>query len=250
MKGLWFLVPAHGRVALTEVCLRQLARTCQTLTENGLQASAVVVADDENLETAKALGFGTVKRQNTPLGRKWNDAFHLAGLAGVDYFVPMGSDDWIDANLLLTGELPGPAEIRCCHQSTVVSEDRTRLARLRFPPTYEGGDGIRIYPRGLLEPLGFRPADEDRPRAIDTNILMRVTQSLGRRPRLVYHDLHALQIVDFKSETQLNSYDACLFDARFGIDESTDVWAELAEFYPAVAIGEMQALQERKLVAA
>lgn len=242
MTSLWFLVPAHGRVALTEVCLRQLARTCETLTENGLQASAVVVADDENLDTARGLGFGTVERENWPLGRKWNDGFELAGRAGVDYFVPCGSDDWLDPALFLTGDMPAVGEVRCCHQSAVVSEDRTRLATLRFPPAYEGGDGVRIYPRAMLEPLGFRPAEEDRLRAIDTNILQRVTRSLGRPPLLAYHDLHPLQIVDFKSETQLNSYESCLSDPRFQIDESTDPFGDLAAVYPAAALAEMRAL--------
>jgi hypothetical protein len=36
---------------------------------------------------------------------------------------------------------------------------------------YPGGCGIRVYPREVMERLGYRPADEDRARGCDTSIL-------------------------------------------------------------------------------
>src|SRR5574337_351116 len=130
MRSLWFVVPAAGRSAMAAACLRQLQRTCATLVAAGVRASAVVVADDENLDVADELGFGTVRRGNRPLGRKWNDGYQLAGEAGVDFVVPFGSDDWIDPAAILAAPLPGPDEIRCFRRSAVVREDGRRLAEL------------------------------------------------------------------------------------------------------------------------
>jgi hypothetical protein len=38
VSSLWFVVPAQGRFFLTAICLRQLRRTCDALTENGISA--------------------------------------------------------------------------------------------------------------------------------------------------------------------------------------------------------------------
>ena len=78
MPSLWFVVPAHGRRQLASICLRQLRRTCDALIENGVDATAVVVADDANLDTARDLGFGWVKRDNRWLSRKFNDGIQMA----------------------------------------------------------------------------------------------------------------------------------------------------------------------------
>lgn len=78
MKSLWFVVPAYGRVELAAICLRQLRRTCDALDERGIWATAVIVADDENLETARGLGFATVTRDNEYLSAKFNDGIQAA----------------------------------------------------------------------------------------------------------------------------------------------------------------------------
>jgi hypothetical protein len=91
-KSIWFVVPAHGRVDVSRICLAQLSATCKELTGRGYPTSAVVVADDENLDVAAELGFGTVERANSPLGRKWNDGYELAGRTAVDYVIPLGTD--------------------------------------------------------------------------------------------------------------------------------------------------------------
>lgn len=249
MTSVWFVVPAHGRVDLSAVCLRQLARTCETLAEAGVAASAVVIADDENLEVARELGFATVERENRPLGRKWNDGYELAGRAGVDFVIPFGSDDWIDPAWVLA-QLDAHGELRCSRQSAVVDEDGAFLSRLwiEYPGRIDFGDGVRMIPTGLLEPLGFRPAEEDRPRAIDTSVFQRVAAMLGRQPRVSFTEVHPLQIVDFKSERRnLNSFYGC---KRFAAGPSIEPWAALEEFYPAAALEEMRGVYGLDRVAA
>lgn len=230
MRTLWFVVPAHGRLALSEVCLRQLRRTCDVLTEHGTLSSAVVIADDENLEIAQAQGFSTVERDNSQLGRKMNDGYELAGRAGVDYMVPIGNDDWIDPHWIL---LPMNGETVMTHLSTVVSEDCTRMSHLNI----RFGDGVRVYSRRTLQKVGFRPAEEHRKRAIDAS----THNGTRNLTETIWHDTHPLAIVDFKTVENLNSYEGCMRHYGNG-RETSDVWEELAKVYPAEAISEMQAV--------
>lgn len=237
MTTLWFVCPAAGRLSIAEVCFRQLRRTCDALLERGIWASAVVVADDENLELARESGFGTVERDNSQLGRRINDGYELAGREGVEFMVPVGNDDWVDPNWI---RLPGPGETIGTHLSTVVSEDCSRMAALNI----RFGDGVRIYSRETLGNVGFRPADEDRKRAMDAS----THNGIGGAAQLVFHDTSPLAIVDFKSAENLNDYDGCV--RHYGRrSETTAVWEQLAEVYPAEAISEMRALHAREMVA-
>jgi hypothetical protein len=78
MPSLWFIVPVHGRFSLSAICLRQLRRTCDSLCENGVDATAVVIGDDANLDVARDLGFGIVKTGNEFVSQKYNHGIQLA----------------------------------------------------------------------------------------------------------------------------------------------------------------------------
>jgi len=245
--SIFFVVPAHARVELGRVCLRQLARTCAAITAGGVDASAVVIADDENLDTAREIGFAWVERENEPLGRKWNDGYELAATqAHADYVIPFGTDDWIDPRLVLEHVLNGAGDVRCSRLSAVVREDGRRLARLKI--TYDGGDGICVLPTAIMERVGYRPAEDDRRRAIDTSVRRQLSVALGRPLSYSYADLHPLQIVDWKTDGwQLNSYAACQA-FRVG-DEVRDPFRELAAVYPVDAIDEMFSLHAQAAAA-
>jgi len=205
-------MPANGRFDLTRICLEQLRRTCDTLTVRGIRASAVVVTDDANLETAADLGFATIRRDNQFLARKYNDGLQLAcdpelNPSPVDFAVPIGSDDWIDDRIL--HRLPDHDAIRCFRHVAFVNETGQELSETRL--AYEGGVGIRVYPAQVLEACGYRPADEDRKRACDTSILYNTRRHYRLKHqkdfRVTYGDLHARQIVDWKSPgEQMNTY--------------------------------------------
>jgi hypothetical protein len=206
---LWFVCPAHGRFKLTRICLEQLRRTCDALHGHGIDATAVVVADDDNLDTAHELGFATVRRDNRFLARKFNDGIQLAcdpalNPSPADHVALIGSDDWVDHRILL--DLPPLDTVLAFQWAAFVSEDGRQLAETRLG--YLGGVGVRVYPRQLLEPRGYRPADEDRTRNCDFSILHNTRQANQPRPvRIDYGDLHARQVVDWKSPgQQLNSY--------------------------------------------
>jgi hypothetical protein len=252
MARLMFCMPAHGRMQLAEICMRQLRRTCDALCAEGIEASAVVVADDENLDTARGLGFGTVERQNYPLSRKFNDALQLAcdpkrNPWPADYAVPIGSDDWVDHRLFL--DLPAPNRVIGFQHLAIVREDGREISCRRLD--YMGGAGIRIYPAALMAPFGYRPADPDRKRACDTSILTNLALHHGIGNLLIEHrHLHDFQIVDWKSPTeQLNTY--ADLAAVYRPTTTADPFEVLADFYPAEAVEDMRALYaSRELVAA
>lgn len=226
-----FVVPVHGRESLTRVCLRQLRRTCN---EASVRATAVVVGEGPILEYARIdLGFATVKRDNSQLGRKFNDGFQLAcdpdfNPWPADYVVPCGSDDWIDPAIL--ERLPPAGQIGVFRQMAVVSEDRTRLARITVG--WKGGAGIRIIPRSMIAAAGYRPSAEERARGCDTATLEGIKRATGRFPAMVELDRHPLQIVDFKTDgVQLNSYRS-MVGFRRNQSVTADVWDELRAVFP------------------
>lgn len=254
MPSLWFVVPAHGRVELARICLRQLRRTCDLLAIEGIEATAVVVACDENLDTAAELGFATVERSNQFLSAKFNDGIQAAfdpdyNARPADYVVPCGSDDWIDHRLLTV--LPTASEVLTFRHAAFVSEDGTRIAS-RYLNNI-GGCGIRIYPRELMAHVEYRPADEDRERACDTSILVNLTRELASKSvpwKVMERFLHDWQIVDWKSRgQQLNAFDSIVrIHARGTV--ARDPFQVLAAHYPPEALDEMRAHYDRELVAA
>lgn len=238
MPSLWFVMPAHGRVQLAEICIRQLRRTCDALKSEGIDATAVVVADDENFDTARRFGFGAVTRDNQFVSRKFNDGIEFAftNPRPADYVVPIGSDDWVDHRIFLN--LPASDTVVGFKWMSFVREDAAEISAKHID--YPGGAGIRIYPRALMAPLGFRPADEDRYRGCDTSILYNLQQHHGDKLRVEHRHLHERQIVDWKTpDEQLNPYEAL---GRHRGKAATDPFRELAGIYPDDALDEMAAL--------
>jgi hypothetical protein len=247
MPSLWFVVPAHGRIDLARICLTQLRRTCDALKQNDVRASAVVVADDENLETARDLGFATVERDNRFTSRRFNDGIQLAcdpafNPVPVDYVVPLGSDDWVDWRLF--HNLPAPGHMVGFQRMAFVREDGRELTVRKIDT--QGGCGIRIYPRDLMARVGYRPADEDRRRGCDTSILtnLRAVQDV----RVEHRDLDPLQIVDWKSVGEnLNPYSSL---ARHRAELTRDPFVILEGRYPAESLTAMHRHYCEALVAA
>src|ERR1035437_1174260 len=98
-SGLWFVTPAWGRFEIVAVCLEQRARVIAELAADGIEAHQVVIADDENLDIARALGADVVESPNV-VARKFNDGMEYAGKHGADWIVPIGSDSWIATDYL------------------------------------------------------------------------------------------------------------------------------------------------------
>lgn len=246
MTSLWFVVPAHGRHELTAICLRQLRDTCDRLDE--IEATAVVISDDENLDTARSLGFGTIERNNQFLSRRFNDGIQLATDPGfnhrpADYVVPCGSDDWVHPSLF--EELPSHKTMIGFQQMCFVREDGLEMTARSV--AYQGGCGIRIYPRWLMEQVGYRPADEDRRRGCDTSTLHNLQANVPGM-RVQHRASEPWAIVDWKSpDEQVNAYGDL---ARHRALWTGDPWVDLDAHYPLDLIAEMHSHYLGRMVTA
>lgn len=239
----WFVSPAWRRFDVTRLALAQRAHLCGELAARGIDATCVVVADDENLEIAAAFGFDTVERDNEFLGRKFNDGIEHALRAGADVVVVMGSDDWLHVDAfdrlplaeaaipVPTAEqpavtwTPGP-EIVTGAGITIVDLERGLVRRCRS----RGRSGCVpwLINRAALEPSFGRPIRETQQRGTDFALVL----GLELQPTWVVHDPHPLCRVDFKSSTNINDF-ASTSGALADGPLLADPWSLLTEKYPA-----------------
>ena len=224
--SIWFVTPAWGRFELSAVCFEQRAQVIAELAARGIEAQCVVVADDENLELARAHGFATVERDNEWLGRRFNDGMQYAGEHDASWVVPIGSDSWIDIEYLLP--LPSIRSARTSRFYAVVKPDR--IAQLVVE---RGGAGPYMLPAAALARAHFRPAKDELHRGIDGSTLA----GLGRL-RWQYRDLHPLQYIGFRGNPHLTSYDRLW--QYWGEREEGDPWTLLAERYDRVLVAAAQ----------
>ena len=236
---LWFVTPAWRRYDLTAVCLDQRARVIETLAQHGIEARCVVVADDENLDIARGLGFDTVERDNEWLGRRFNDGIEYAGAHGASRIIPIGSDSWIDPAYFLP--LPTRQFTMTASSYAVVAVDR--MAELQVDDTK--GVGPYVFPRFAFRRSAFRPAKDEITYGVDSSTV----KGIHMRLRWKRQDVHPLQYVGFRGVPFISSY-AGLY-AKWGVREHRDPWAKLAQHYPLDLVERARAVLEgQKAVAA
>lgn len=217
---IWFVTPAWERFELTRVVLEQRRRAVDELDAQGVAARCVVIADDENADTAEEFGFDALRRPNYELARRFNDGIQYAALNGAEWIVPIGSDSFLDPAYLLP--LPAPHVMRSSHLYAVAEPDRLGHLRVR----QGAGVGPYMIPADVL-PRTKRPAKDWLRRGVDASTL----RGLRRTYRIEMVDLHPLQYVGFRSHPQMNSYDKLY--RRLGVAEERDVAGALGRHYPA-----------------
>jgi hypothetical protein len=224
---IFFVTPAWQRLDLTAICLEQRRRVMDRLAGLAIEARCVVVADDENLDTARALGFDTVERDNEWLGRRFNDGIEYAAKHGAEWIVPIGSDSWISAAYFTP--LPDPSITVTSALYAVVETER--MAQLHVG---NRGAGPYMFHRSLLEP-DFRPARDDISRYVDSSTVAGI-----RKPIAWHHrDRHPLQYIGFRGRPHLTPYRR--LKEAWGVSESPDPWEQLAKHYPVDLVSRAQA---------
>jgi len=126
MTKVCMVSPAFGRYEVTEMALKQRRWLCDTLLSTyGLEAYGVIVADDDNLDIAKAHGFDALEFPNDQgLGAKFNAGFQYALDTGADYIIHIGSDDWMHPDFFA----PLPSQMWSLVRSQCLSQDRSSYA--------------------------------------------------------------------------------------------------------------------------
>lgn len=223
--AVWLVSPAWQRFAVTRIVLAQRAHLAGELAARGIDCHSVLIADDENLEIAREYGCETIEMDNDGLGRRFNAGFQFAAERGADYLVHIGSDDWIHPDVfspLLAPLTPRP--ILTGTRMAFVDLATGRLKRSTMGPPH--GVIPWIIPRELLEPCDFAPIRPMGMRGMDGD-LVRGLRKARVKASWVFDDPHDLARIDFKSDTNINSYDRVPGNGR------SDAWAALAEHYPA-----------------
>ena len=220
VASLWFVTPAWRRFALSAVCFEQRRQVMEQLAAMDIEAHCVVVADDENLELARAAGFDVLEQNNDWLARRFNDGIEYAGAHGADWVVPVGSDSWVQADYF--APLPGAGEVRTSTYLCTVAPDR--LAHLEIKPNHGGGP--YIVPRAMLESSGFRPAKD----LLNRNIDRSTVDGLAGPVTWQLRDLNRFQHVSFRGQPHLTTYEKLWY--YWGVEEHLDPWEQLAEHYP------------------
>lgn len=236
LSSLWFVTPAWRRLDVSRVCFAQRAAACEQLRELGVDATCVVIADDENLELAREHGFATVERPNDGLGGKFNAGYLFAAAEGVDYVCPVGSDSWLDPGFI-AANLPGVDErvVVCSpHYAVVRADGRTRL---QVHVTAEGGVSM-FYPTSILRSCGWQPIPREAPRGCDGYTLKAIRAGGPVEFRVV--EQHPLETVAWQSDQQITSYTA-LRD-KWGVGETHRPFARLERHYPAELVQAMRDL--------
>jgi hypothetical protein len=237
-----FVSPAWRRFDVTRLALAQRAHLCGVLAERGIEATCVVIADDENLDIASEYGFHTLEQSNAELGRKFNDGFEYAFRElEADYVVHVGSDNWIHPDVLDVlplsyTQMPEPTDenpvVVWSDVPQIVAGTEMTLVDLLFGKLRRVKHGSRrgvipwVIPRRAMESCGFRPIPESMAIGIDYALVV----GLGIQPEFIFHDPRDCARVDFKSDTNLNSYDAVTGAIGYGEEQSP--WSVLAEHYP------------------
>jgi glycosyltransferase involved in cell wall biosynthesis len=245
---------AWQRFAVTRLALAQRAHLCDALAAQGHDATCVIVADDENLEIAQEYGFATCEQSNDALGRKFNDGIEYAcGYLDADYVVLIGSDDWLhpdafqrlpkDACLPEMPTVENPAVVGRAVPEMVVGSHIVIVDLASGNARMCVGAGRLgiipwIMPRKLLRPSGYRPVPEMQRRGIDGSLW----RGLGVRPKIVFSDPHWAARIDFKSDTNLNSYKA-ISDSIGKGEEFHVSW--LVDHYPMELVEKTTAWQSQ-----
>lgn len=219
--SLWFCTPAWQRYELSEVCFEQRRRVIETLAQQGIEARCVIVADDENLDIARALGFDTVEQNNDWLGRKFNDGIEHAVRQGATWVVPIGSDSFIDPAYFLPLPPDNPKVVRTSQLYAPVEPERLAITRVAHPTNPAGP---HMFHRNLLKRGNYRPMPDEINRKTDSNTVKTLWPF-----RWEFKDVHDLQYIGFRAPPFITLYENLW--KRWGVSEHPDPWSKLAEHY-------------------
>lgn len=194
--------PAYRRLELSRICFEQHRRVHEQMRAWGHESQTIVIADDENLEIAREMGFLTIERPNYELGRKFNDGYEYAWMEGYDFTLPFGSDSWIDPELFRilveTGQRLSNRLIASVNYG-VLHRHGKRWTNI----TLDWGVG-NLIPTWVLAALSGRPCDEEARRYCDTSTRKNIQAATGAKVRTIA--LHPNDLIGFQSDIQVTPY--------------------------------------------
>lgn len=240
---LTFITPAFQRYELTRICLEQRNWAIEKLAGVGVEASSVVIADDDNLDVARSLGHATVERDNEWLGRRFNDGYEWAANNGSTHAFPIGSDSWVDPQFIIDAlDRPDAREydVVASRWYQRVNADGT-IRRKLWVPVLQGVS--YVIPIAALDDCGHRPCQDELRRGCDGSTWDTVRRRQG--VRVVWSEAHELDTVSFESWPQITAFSK--LGGRWGRgDVHVGVFSGLTEHYPEDLVAKIQAFYEER----
>ena len=176
------IIPVKGRIPLLIHTIHRL------FNKNGVDAVVCVGDDEIDRIACESMGAVWVQHDNYPLGAKWNAGFVRAAEMGTEYFLFVGSSDWLSDNWLIEMlpylddyDMVGKPDFymldietenhrfRACHW-----HGYTDSSRMNEPI----GIG-RLIRRSMLEQLHFEPFDPKLDRSLDWSMYNNIKFSGG-----------------------------------------------------------------------
>lgn len=193
-----FVTPAYKRYELSAICFKQRAWMIDELKKLGIESNCVVIADDLNLELARANGFHEINAPNDYLGRKFNLGHEFAVQQGYDFSAPVGSDMFIDPSVF--AGISYDHEFYVTSYYAVLKSNGQRMATMRIP-----WGVLQFFSTKLSKALDNKPCSDRIPVGCDTHTRMRIVRKTG--VDLTYTDGHQYECVSFQSEeTQITKF--------------------------------------------
>jgi len=226
----WIVSPAWQRFAVTELVLQEWNWLRHELAPRGWEVHAVLVADDDNLDLARAHGFDGLEHPNDTMGKKWNAGFSYAASEGADVFVYAGSDDWLHPSAF--DEVPdGIVAFRSLDfvdLESGVLQHATLNDQLGTLPW--------LISRSALAGSNFQPMPPTTQRGSERALAF----GLGYATPLKIRDCSVC--VDFKTRDSVSPYAGVRNSTGDGVERLA--WPELAERFPAHLVERARLLSE------
>lgn len=244
--SLAFITPAYRRFDLSRICFEQRFIECERLSKNfGIEATCIVIADDDNLDIAENFGFPSVATDNRFLGKKWNDGYEAAVALGFTHVCPVGSDSWLNMDWWAGSVDIDDDDIVIAQRNyAVVNRAGTHRVHTWIPVEY----GVHyVIPTPLLANRENRPCRDDVQKGCDTATMRRLAPFIRH---IVFQESHPLEAVAFQSRPQITGYNN--LRAKWGKSETDKPFEGLDDLYGTELTAKMELFykdeQEREAI--
>lgn len=234
MKNFWIVTPCWKRPEITEIVFQEFRWAIKKASPH-LNLNVVVVGNDENIDIAKKFGFHVVVRDNSYLGRKFNDGYLYAFKNGADAVMPVGSDSWVHPKIFIkTAKIwEDDGSIYYSTKHSMIDESGSRLGVIqKFPEQNEYNKcPLLFYPRSLMKGVGFRPCNEKQNKSCDRSTLEVLIKTNKNIKFVKNFDVNDFQYLALKNRNvQIWKYDD--YQKQFIKEYKANTWSELEKHYP------------------
>lgn len=215
MTSVWFVSPAYRRPQISAIVYHQRATMLNALRNQGIDAHALIIADDDNLQLARDAGLQTLNHPNLPLGQKLNAGISHAYREGADHICFIGSDSLAlpqNFTQLHPRKVTYGTWYTLIHAPTQTSrrqyrtETRTLPAQVTILHIPRPSWALNTYPRRILDITKGRPVTPHLNAGLDGSI----RANTGRYQEQE-HEVGPHQVVSLRSnDQQITSTDSLI----------------------------------------